>query len=105
MVHTTLNLDYQRVAEERMKKDIEDVNNRYLALANSRITFSNAEFLPMIDMLGLGFNIDDLMYRNRNASGNAKREYAKNVNPVVELVDGALLHEPHTGHRRRRQRG
>jgi penicillin-binding protein 1A len=86
VVHTTLNLDYQRVAEERMKKDIEDVNNRYLALASSRINFSNAEFLPMIDMLGLGFNIDELMYRNRNASGNAKRQYAKNINPVVELA-------------------
>jgi penicillin-binding protein 1A len=86
VVHTTLNLDYQKAAEERMKKDIEDVNNRYLALANSRINFSNAEFLPMIDMLGLGFNIDELMYRNRNASGNAKRLYAKNINPVVELA-------------------
>jgi penicillin-binding protein 1A len=86
VVHTTLNLDYQKAAEERMKKDIEDVNNRYLALANSRINFSNAQFLPMIDMLGLGFNIDELMYRNRNASGNAKRLYAKNINPVVELA-------------------
>ncbi|MGO9412713.1 MAG: penicillin-binding protein 1A [Spirochaetia bacterium] len=86
VVHTTLNLDYQAVAEERMKKDIEDVNNRYLALANSRINFSNAQFLPMIDMLGLGYNIDDLMYRNRNATGNTKRQYAKNINPAVELA-------------------
>ena len=86
VVHTTLNLDYQSIAEDRMKKDIEDVNNRYLALANSRINFSNAQFLPMIDMLGLGFNIDDLMYRNRNASGNAKRLYAKSITPVVELL-------------------
>jgi penicillin-binding protein 1A len=86
VVHTTLNLDYQQLAEDRMKKDIEDVNNRYLALANSRINFSNAEFLPIVDMLGLGFNIDELMYRNRNASGNAKRQYAKNINPVVELA-------------------
>ncbi|MGA2612884.1 MAG: PBP1A family penicillin-binding protein [Spirochaetia bacterium] len=86
VVHTTLNLDYQKVAEDRMKKDIEDVNNRYLALANSRINFSNAQFLPMIDMLGLGFNVDELMYRSRNANGNAKRLYAKSINPVVELL-------------------
>ena len=86
VVHTTLNLDYQSIAEDRMKKDLEEVNNRYLALSNSRINFSNAQFLPMIDMLGLGFNIDDLMYRNRNASGNAKRLYAKSITPVVELL-------------------
>ncbi|HTP60407.1 MAG TPA: penicillin-binding transpeptidase domain-containing protein, partial [Spirochaetia bacterium] len=59
---------------------------RYLALANSRINFSNAEFLPMIDILGLGFNVDELMYRNRNATGNTKRLYAKDINPVVELA-------------------
>jgi penicillin-binding protein 1A len=86
VVHTTLNLDCQAVAEERMKADIEDVNSRYLALASSRINSSNVEFLPMIDMLGLGFNIDELMYRNRNAAGNAKRQYAKDVNPVLEMV-------------------
>jgi penicillin-binding protein 1A len=86
VVHTTLNLDYQAVAEERMKADIEDVNSRYLALASSRINSSNVEFLPIIDILGLGFNIDELMYRNRNAAGNAKRQYAKDVNPVVEMV-------------------
>jgi len=86
VVHTTLNLDYQKAADARMKADIEDVNSRYLALANNRINFSNAQFLPMIDMLGLSYNIDDLMYRNRNASGNAKRQYANMVNPVAELV-------------------
>jgi len=86
VVHTTLNLDYQKVAEDRMKKDIDDVNTRYLALANSRINFSNAQFLPMIDMLGLGFNLDELMYRNRNAAGNTKRLYASSINPVVELA-------------------
>ncbi|HUI69410.1 MAG TPA: PBP1A family penicillin-binding protein, partial [Spirochaetia bacterium] len=86
VVHTTLNLDDQKLAEDRMKQDIEDVNNRYLALAKNRIAFSNAQFLPMVDMLGLTFNIDDLMYRNRNAAGNAKRLYAKSVNPVVELA-------------------
>jgi len=86
VVHTTLNLDYQALAEDRMKKDIEDVNSRYLALASSRINFSNVQFLPMIDMLGLGYNIDELMYRNSNATGNAKRLYAKNINPVVELA-------------------
>ncbi|MGA2765635.1 MAG: PBP1A family penicillin-binding protein [Spirochaetia bacterium] len=86
VVHTTLDLDDQKVAEARMKQDIEDVNSRYLALASNRINFSNAQFLPMIDMLGLSFNVDELMYRNRNATGNAKRLYAKSVNPIAELM-------------------
>ena len=86
VVHTTLNLDYQKIADERMKKDIEEVNDRYLALTKNRTTLARAQVLPIIDMLGLSYNVDDLMYRNRNASGNAKRLYARSINPVVELA-------------------
>ena len=86
VVHTTLNLDYQKIADERMKKDIAEVNDRYLALTKNRTTLASAQVMPIIDMLGLSYNVDDLMYRNRNASENAKRLYAKGINPVVELA-------------------
>ena len=36
VVHTTLNLDYQREADERMAQDIDNVNARYLALAGNQ---------------------------------------------------------------------
>jgi penicillin-binding protein 1A len=85
VVHTTLNLDYQKTAERRMTEDIETVNTRYLSLANNRVTFSNAAFLPMVDMLGLAFNVEDLMYRTRSVKGNAKRYYAGIVNPTITL--------------------
>ncbi|HEY9595847.1 MAG TPA: penicillin-binding transpeptidase domain-containing protein, partial [Spirochaetia bacterium] len=32
------------------------------------------------------FNVDDLMYRNRNSTGNAKRDYAKHLAPIVEIT-------------------
>jgi penicillin-binding protein 1A len=86
VVHTTLNLDYQREADRRMAQDIDDVNAKYLALSSSKIASSNTSFLPMIDLLGFTFDVDDLMYRNRNVRGNAKREYAKKISPVVQMV-------------------
>jgi penicillin-binding protein 1A len=86
VVHTTLNLDYQKIAEERMKKDIEAVNNRYRELTRKRMVQAGAALLPMMDLLGLSFNIDDLMNRDRNAAANAKRLYAESINPAAELV-------------------
>ncbi len=88
VVHTTLNLDYQRAADRIMAESIDDVNSRYLALANNRLTFSNAAYLPMVDLLGLTFNIEDFMYRNRGEKSRAKALYTKQLNPVVELVTG-----------------
>jgi penicillin-binding protein 1A len=88
VVHTTLNLDYQKAADRIMAESIDDVNARYLALANNRLTFSNAAYLPLIDLLGLTFNIEDFMYRNRGEKSKAKALYTKQLNPVVELMAG-----------------
>jgi penicillin-binding protein 1A len=86
VVHTTLNLDDQKVAQERMTKDIEAVNNQYLDLTKERTAQAGAALQPMMEMLGLTYNIDDMMYHDWNASGNAKRLYTRSINPVVEMV-------------------
>ena len=86
VVHTTLDLDYQKVAQERMAEDIEAVNNRYLDLTKQRTAQASAALLPVMDMLGLSYNIDELLNRDRNVSASAKRQYATSINPVVELA-------------------
>ena len=85
VVHTTLNLDYQREADARMAEDIDKVNTAYLANQGQQVS-GNAAWMPVIDLLGLTFDVDDLLYRNRNAAGNAKREYSKKIAPVVEIA-------------------
>ena len=92
-MHTTLNLDYQRAADKIMAEGIEDVNTRYLALASNRLTFSNASYLPMIDLLGLAFNVEDLMYRTGARRARPRRYYTKQLNPVVELMTGMFVLE------------
>ena len=86
VVHTTLDLDDQKIAQERMAKDIDAVNTRYQDLTRERSAQAGADFLPMMEMLGLTYNVDDMMYRDWNAAGNAKRLYATSVNPVVEMA-------------------
>ena len=86
VVHTTLDLDDQKLAQDRMTKDIDAVNARYQDLTRERSAQAGADLLPMMEMLGLGYNIDDMMYRDWNAAGNAKRLYATSINPVVEMA-------------------
>ncbi len=85
VVHTTLNLDYQREADARMAPDIDKVNAMYQATKGAQVSSNTAE-MPVVDMLGLTFGIDDLMYRNRNAAGSAKRDYSRSIAPVVEIA-------------------
>jgi penicillin-binding protein 1A len=88
VVHTTLNLDYQREADARMAQDIDKVNGLYLATAGAQVSTSNQSYLPLIDLLGFTFDVDDLMYRNRNSTGNAKRDYARKIAPIIDVVSG-----------------
>jgi penicillin-binding protein 1A len=85
-VHTTLDLDCQHEAELRMTQDIDKVNELYLSTSGAKVSSSNSQFLPLIDMLGLSFDIEDFMYRSRNTTGKAKREYSSKMAPVVEMV-------------------
>ncbi len=78
-----------------MAQDIDKVNDLYLSTSGAKTASSNSAFLPVIDMLGFTFDVDDLMNRNRNATGNAKRDYAKRVAPIVELAS-SLFNIPRT---------
>jgi penicillin-binding protein 1A len=86
VVHTTLDLDMQKTADELMAGGIEDVNARYLALNKTRVGYSNAAFLPLLDFLSFGLDISDLRNRERTVSGQARTYYLEKLNPVVEMV-------------------
>jgi penicillin-binding protein 1A len=86
VVHTTLNLDYQKEAEHYMNDGIDDINKRYQAYAGNRSTVANESFLPMIDMVTLGFNIEDLKYREQSSMEKWKSYYVTRLNPLVDLL-------------------
>jgi penicillin-binding protein 1A len=87
-VHTTLDLGYQREADAIMTRDIDKVNELYQKTSGAKLSSSNAQLLPLVDMLGLTFDINDFMYRSRNKVGAAKREYSGRMAAVVEMVSG-----------------
>ncbi len=86
VVHTTLNLDYQKEADRIMGEGIDNINEKYLKSSGNSASYANASFLPLIDMITSTFNIDGLQYRQSSAKAKWKSYYVKNVNPVVDLV-------------------
>ena len=89
VVHTTLNLDYQAEAERLMTTGIDDINSAYLATAG-KTTSTYGGYVPILDVLGLAFNIDSLQSRERNAQAKWKNQYVKEMNPVVDLVSSVF---------------
>jgi penicillin-binding protein 1A len=89
VVHTTLNLDYQLEADRQMEEGIDSINAKYLATAD-RTSNSYGAYLPLLDLLGLAFNIDSLKSREISLHAKWKTQYAKELNPVVDLVSAVF---------------
>ncbi len=86
VVHTTLDLDMQAVADKVMYAGIDDINEKYLETMGSNVSVANAQYLPLIDMVSAAFNIDGINYRQRSVRSKWKTTYEERLNPVVDLV-------------------
>ncbi|HOX92351.1 MAG TPA: transglycosylase domain-containing protein, partial [Spirochaetales bacterium] len=63
-VHTTLNLDYQAVADRYMNRYIEQANKSYLASSSRRLDAAGKLYAPMSELLGLGFNLEGMFFQS-----------------------------------------
>ena len=59
-VHTTLDLDYQAFADRFMARGIEQANKEYLASSGLRLKEAESTYVPIVEMLGLAFNLEPL---------------------------------------------
>jgi penicillin-binding protein 1A len=116
-IHTTLNLDYQAVADRYMTRYIDQVNKEYSSSSSQRLREAERIYSPMAEMLGLAFNLEGLFFQENKILGKSQEYYRKNVNPTVDalalmfgleplkaemeknIVEGALITlESETGH-------
>ncbi len=86
VVHTTLDLDYQRDADEIMQEGLRSVNQRYQATSNDRFDVVNQEYIPFLDMMALAFNLENLKVAGAQQKRDAKNDYLSDVNPLVDLL-------------------
>jgi penicillin-binding protein 1A len=60
IVNTTLDLGYQTVADEIMEKAYHSINERYKSKSDSRLGIVDKTYVPVIDMLSLMFDLEDI---------------------------------------------
>jgi penicillin-binding protein 1A len=84
-VHTTLDLDYQEVARRRLWEGLRNANATYRRnQENNEIRIER--FIPMIDMLGLAFDVEEIhvgTYRDQRRAANYFRE---ELSPLVDML-------------------
>jgi penicillin-binding protein 1A len=85
-VYTTLNLEYQAVADEIMTRSVENVNEKYRKIDSTRQIHGDNVFLPIVDLLSLSFNVRDIRTAARKEKTKAKEYYRENLNPLIDMV-------------------
>jgi penicillin-binding protein 1A len=86
IVHTTLDLSYQQAAEEILSRGLAKANSTYQSNSQQRLGYTNTAFVPIIDLLSLAFNIEDISVAGTTHKKNALKYYQRHINPVESLV-------------------
>ena len=90
IVHTTLNLDYQEKADKYVRAGIKKINATYEAQRSNRLKYADENFLNVIDLLSLTFNIDDLRVAGRRQKSQARDYFLNDVNPVIDILSNVF---------------
>lgn len=84
-VYTTLDLDYQKVAQEQLWEGIRTANATY------RRNQTNSEerierFVPMIEMLSLGFDIENVKVGTERDQKRAAIHFRDDISPMLDML-------------------
>ncbi len=86
VVHSTLDLDVQAVADRTLAAGREDWTTTYERNLNKKVSTTNAAYASMIDLLSLVFNIDDLRVAGKQERREAQEQYYNEITPVMDVI-------------------
>ena len=86
VVNTTLDLDQQQRADYWMAKGIEQVNKTYQAESTQSLGGAERTYIPIVEMLGLGFDLDDLFVSGAKIKGKTYDYYQRRLNPTIDAA-------------------
>lgn len=93
VIHTTLDLDYQEIADLLMQEGIQTVNATYRANADRRMQYVDEQFVPIVDMLSLAFNIQDIRVAGAKKLKAAREEFHRYLGPSLDVFSLMLNSE------------
>jgi len=86
VVHTSLNLEYQKIADEVISRNLHKWNRTYKSNRGRRMDFVNDEFVPLFDMLSLAFNIEDIRIAGIADKNKAIEHYEDEIVPTMDMM-------------------
>ncbi len=86
VVHTTLDLGYQAIADEIMDKAFHSINERYKTKSDARLGIVDKTYVPIVDMLSLLFNLEDIQVAGSKQKKAARNEFYRNISPTLEIM-------------------
>ncbi|OHD10557.1 MAG: penicillin-binding protein [Spirochaetes bacterium GWB1_48_6] len=85
-IHTTLDLDYQAIADSYMTRYIAQVNKEYAVSSSQRLREAERIYAPMAELLGLAFNLEDIFFNETKIRGKSMEYYRKDINPTIDAM-------------------
>jgi penicillin-binding protein 1A len=86
VVHTTLDLDKQALADRIMDRWIQRVNEEHQQQASNRLGYADTTFLPIVDLLSLTFNLEDIRFAGKQQNSRALDTFLEELNPVMDVA-------------------
>ncbi|MBN1836887.1 MAG: transglycosylase domain-containing protein, partial [Spirochaetales bacterium] len=85
-VHTTLDLALQEAAEATMERWLVELNEKVRLQDESRLAHAYREVVPVLDLLSLSFNIEDIRASDQVRGVRARDRYLESLNHPVDLL-------------------
>ncbi len=86
VVHTTLDLNYQKQAIEVLTEHLRRVNGVRERTATARISVADDTFLPMIDLLSLSFDVGDLRAAGVRERRQGETNFINELAPTLDVL-------------------
>ena len=90
IVHTTLDLDYQRAAEAVLTRHLQRVNDTRRGAARTRFAAADRQFLPLVDLLALSFNLGQLRVAGIRERQQGTGQFISELVPSLDLLGMTL---------------
>ena len=86
IVHTTLDLDIQNTARRIMDEAYRDINQKYHMYSSNRYEIVNEQYISVIDLLSLTFNIEDIRAAGSKQKSVATSYFYDTLNPSLYML-------------------
>ncbi len=90
VVHTTLDLGIQDAAQRIMDKAYRELNIEYRKYSDNRYEIVNDQYIDLVDLLSLTFNIEDIRVTGSKQKSAATNTYFKEINPTLNVLSSVF---------------